>query len=230
MTAPLTISRCLWLGTLGAAISVTADLFLGYFPSGIDGFETPFTVSIDKVYTVLAQASHARLLASNYLSAIGIPLSWFGLFGLFLWLRQSNRGRAGLWFLIVGTIGILAGTIFHTSLSYTATLYRLSAGTETETIRLFAAFSQPFAFVFLAAILFCSGLLALVFATGPERSGLILSVLTPFGIELLIAGISYLTPLEVRTFLILSIYNMSLMLFFLLCLLLLPRSSIGWVS
>ena len=68
------------IGILGSLLSVIADVFLGYFPSGIYGFETPFTLSIDKVYPVLAQADHTRLLFSNYLSAVGIPLGWFGLY------------------------------------------------------------------------------------------------------------------------------------------------------
>lgn len=83
------------IGIGGSFLSVLADLFLAYFPQGIHGFETAFTVEIDKVFTVLSQASHTRLLFSNYLAMAGIPLGWFGLY--YVYLHLDKQGIQKVW-------------------------------------------------------------------------------------------------------------------------------------
>ena len=212
------------IGILGSAIAVSADLFLGYFPSGIHGFETAFTVDLDKVYTVLAQASHTRLLLSNYLAAVGIPLGWFGLFAIYRLLDNTTA----LWprlMLGIGTVGYVCGTLFHLSLSYIATAYRemlqVDGATRSllsEILELFAAFSQPLAYVFLLASIVISILFAVLVFRGDTPLPRWMAGFNPLTIQIALALLAMILPLATKTFVVISVYNFSLLLFYAGCL------------
>lgn len=206
------------LGLLGAAISVTADLSLAYFPEGISGFDSAFTISLSKIFTVLSQVNHSRLIISHYLAIVGIPLSAFGLWFVGAKFKETSIAqKLRLLFLILGGIGFIAGIVFHTSLSYIATIYRLSAGfTSSSSFDLinlyFSDFSQPLAYTYLGSII--AATLVLISAVLAKQTiyPCWVAIVNPLSIELFIAILAMLTSLVIRTFLIVTIYNFSLLI------------------
>lgn len=214
-----------WIGIGGSFLSVMADLSLAFFPQGVYGFETVFTVDVDKVFTVLSQASHERLLLSNYLAAIGIPLGWFGVYYVYLQLgKQGSQLILSRILIIAASIGYLCGTLFHVSLSYIATAYRVMLETDAQDsetiasmIKLFADFSQPLAYVFLAAIFLVSMIFFTLVFFNHSRFPRWIGLANPFCIQLALAFLASFLPLAGKTFLTVSVYNFSLLIFYLAC-------------
>jgi hypothetical protein len=210
------------LGIAGSLLSVLADISLTYFPEGIAGFEGIFTISIDKVYTVLENTSHTRLLLSNYLATIGIPLGVFGLWHIFCLIQPAGKFISRALF-VTGVAGYVAGTVFHASLSYVATVYRIKreVGTEveevlTEIISLFQDFSQPLAYLFFGAIWVVSILFAVAVLSRKTVYPRWLVIVNPVTIELVFALLAAVAPLHLKTFLIGTVYNNSLFVFYLI--------------
>jgi hypothetical protein len=120
-----------FIGIFGSFLSVVADVCLAYLPKGIHGFETVFTVDVTKVVTVLAQASHRRLLLGNYIAMVGIPLGWAGMFYVYLNLKRGGRSSVLSRGILVGSaVAYLCGVFFHVSLSYIATAFRLEENVD----------------------------------------------------------------------------------------------------
>lgn len=219
------INYLIFVGICGSFISVVADMFLAFFPQGIHGFETVFTVEVNKVFTVLSQASHTRLLFSNYLAMVGIPLGWFGLYYVYLNLRrEKSQLILSCIFIVVGTIGYLCGTLFHVSLSFIATAFRIKLETELYTgeiisnmIELFIDFSQPLAYIFLAANFVISIIFFIFVYFGNSKFPKWFSFANPLCIQLVLAVIASVSPLSAKTYLTVSVYNFSLLIFYLLC-------------
>ncbi len=209
-----------FFGILGAVIAVVADINLAYYPDGIYGFETFFTVSIDSVYPVLAQASHKNLIFSNYLAVIGIPLFSSGIYYVYKVIVDEGNKKIALPMLVTGYVGVVAGTVFHASLSYIATIFRLKDQFSVDNhdlvdqlIGYFSDFSQPLAYAFQIVILIYTVLY--IIAVWKNKSGLPkwLLLVNLLFIELALGGLSMLAPLAVKTFLIASIYNFSFLVF-----------------
>jgi hypothetical protein len=224
--------RLLLFGITGSLISVLADISLTYFPKGIGGFESTFTISVDKVYTVLENASHIRLLLSNYLATIGIPLGVFGLWHMFRLAQPAGKFIAPALF-ITGAIGYIAGTVFHASLSYLATLYRIKRGATPEVeealtgiISLFQHFSQPLAYVFFGAILIVSILFAVAVLSRKTVYPRWMIAVNPVTIELVFALLAGMAPLNLKTFLAGTVYNSSLFVFYLVSVVALSQTSL----
>jgi hypothetical protein len=208
------------IGIIGSFISVLADYFLSYNPQGISGFESIYSVSIDKVYTVFAQTSHTRLIYSNYLSIIGIPLGIFGLLHVYHAIKKGGKLLAKLG-VVIGLVGYTAGTVFHASLSYTATVYRIKTYVNEDTneilvglLALFRDFSQPLAYIFLAAIFMFSIIYIYLCVLGKTDYPRWMCLVNPLTIQVIFIIISLFTSPEVRTFLYVSVYNSSLLLFY----------------
>jgi len=218
-------SYLILVGIGGSFISVAADLFLAFFPQGVYGFESVFTVEVNKVFTVLSQANHTRLMFSNYLAIIGIPLGWFGLYYIYLQLREDSKQSFLAKILITaGTVGYICGTLFHVSLSYIATAYRFKSESDIDTsntiynmIELFIDFSQPLAYMFLVVIFIVSIIFFIIVFSNNTKFPKWVSIINPLSIQLLIAAIASIMPLSGKTFLTVSVYNFSLMIFYLIC-------------
>jgi hypothetical protein len=218
-----------FLGIAGSFISILADINLTYFPEGIGGFESIFTISIDKVYTVFENASHTRLLLSNYLATIGIPLGIFGLWHIFRLTQPAGKFISYALF-IAGVIGYTAGTVFHASLSYVATIYRIKREAPPEAVEvltgiiaLFQDFSQPLAYVFFGAIFVVSFLFALAAGSGKTIYPRWAGAINPVTIELGIALLAGIAPLNLKTFLFGTVYNSSLLFFYLVSVIILSK-------
>ena len=205
-----------FVGVLGSLIAVGADIALGYDPDSIEVFDSLFSLSVMQVYPVFSDTPHWRLLWSNYLAVIGIPLGFLGL--LFVY-RQFNSRRS-VWALLclsIGAIGYLAGTIFHASLSYIATLFRYQTDVGDAFPRMlveFASFSQPFAYTFLIALFLVSLLFAYAVLRNWTSLPRLFGLVNPLSIQLLLAVIALSAGPGLKTTLIISIYNLSLALFY----------------
>jgi hypothetical protein len=217
------------VGVAGSLVSVLADISLTYFPEGIGGFESIFTISIDKVYTVFENASHTRLLMSNYLATVGIPVGIFGLWHIFRLTQPAGKFISRVLF-VTGLIGYTAGTVFHASLSYVATIYRAKGEAPpevgvvlTEIIYLFQDFSQPLAYVFFGAIFVVSFLFALAAGSGKTIYPRWAGAINPVTIELGIALLAGIAPLNLKTFLFGTVYNSSLLFFYLVSVIILSK-------
>jgi len=213
------------VGIFGSFLSVMADLFLAFFPQGIYGFETVFTVDLTKVFTVLSQASHWRLLLSNYLAMIGIPLGWAGMYYVYMHLRREGRALMLSRILLTSSaIAYFCGVLFHVSLSYIATAYRLKMNVNVASqqvidnmIDLFIDFSQPLAYTFQVFIPLISIIFFILVVSRNSRFPAWLGILNPLVIQLIIAAIATFMPLATKTFLTVTIYNFSLLIFYLIC-------------
>jgi hypothetical protein len=211
------------IGIFGAALGIIADLNLAYYPEGIHGFESFFTVSIDKVYPVLAQANHNSLMLSNYLAIVGIPLIGLGIYYIYKSITDEENRKLTLPMLWISCIAILAGTVFHASLSYIATLFRVKDqfGQEDQAaikriIDQFSEFSQPLAYSFQIAILIVTALFILAIWKNKSELPKWLLLINPLTIELSLGGLSMIAPLHIKTFLIATIYNFSFLIFILM--------------
>jgi hypothetical protein len=146
----------------------------------------------------------------------GIPLGFLGL--LFVY-RQFNS-RTSIWgslFLALGVIGYLAGTLFHASLSYIATLFRFQAEIGTpfpKIVELFSSFSHPLAYTFVATIYLVSLLFAYCVFRGWTALPPLYGLVNPFSIQLILALVSLGVPPALKTILIFSSFNLSLAIFY----------------
>lgn len=214
------------IGIFGSFLSVMADLCLAFFPKGIHGFETVFTVDVTKVFTVLSQASHLRLLLSNYIAMVGIPLGWAGMFYVYLNLKRNGKSSILSRGILVGSaVAYLCGAFFHVSLSYIATAFRLKENVDDGSRQVierlidhFIDFSQPLAYVFQIFIPLISIAFFALVVSRRSRFPVWLCVLNPLVIELIIAAAASLAPLALKTFLTTSVYNFSFLIFYSVCL------------
>lgn len=114
--------------------------------------------------------------------------------------------------------------MFHVTLSFIATAYRTklqadtSAGAEISgLIDQFNDFSQPLAYVFLVSIMVVSVLFFVLVVRSHSRFPRWVAIANPLFIQLLLAFLASLLPTAGKAFLIVSIYNFSLLLFYLVC-------------
>lgn len=217
-------SKLLIIGMFGSFLSILADVFLGYFPGNVYGSDILFTISIYKFYAVLNQTNHTRLILSTYLSVLGLSLCWFGLYYFYLQLRKSNQIVLSKIILIIGTIGCISGINFHVSLSYTSTLFRICKNqgannkySTSELFMFFKDFSAPFAYIFQFSIIILSILLIYIIFLRKTFLPRWSVIFTPFSIVIIINIICLFIPGALKTFLIITIYNISIFFFYLVC-------------
>ncbi|WP_042665956.1 DUF6796 family protein [Haloferax sp. ATB1] len=219
------------LGVVGNALGVVADLASGYSLEGAANVTTAFSVlSLQNLSLFLASKPPSQVVFGHYLAILGIPLGLFGLWQVYQAIRPAGwlLSRTA-WF--VGVFTYIIGTVFHSTFAFITFGIQAAdtvppAGEQTMRTMLdrFALVFELLAVLMVAGLVVALGLIFVAIAFRETHYPRWFALANPLFIQGVTGAVAYIAPLEARIFLIVTAYNLSLVVFFALSTVLLRNS------
>ncbi len=113
------IKRFIFIGLIGAAITVCGEMLQGAVPSGeaVD--------KMDRLFSSFDDLPIWRIGLGSTLGALGILLQFFGVYGIFLSFRNKESRAAKIYYMGMYVFSIL-GAIVHVLMSMMIDAYKIS--------------------------------------------------------------------------------------------------------
>ena len=209
------------LGVVGMAAGVVADLASGYSLEGTAEITTAFSVlSIENLSPLLASKPPTQVVLGHYVAILGIPLGLFGLWQVYRAIQPAGWVLSrGVWFL--GVFGFVAGTVFHSTFAFVAFGVQAAAAVpperepamETMLARFELAF-EPLALLLLAVMGVAFLLIFVAIAFRRTHYPRWFALVNPLLVQAVTGVAALVAPVELRIFLIVTAYNLSVLAFF----------------
>lgn len=209
------------LGVLGMGLGVLADLASGYSLQGAADVTTAFSVlSLETLSVFLVSKPTTEVILGHYLAILGIPLGLFGLWQVYRGIEPAGRWLArGAWFL--GVFGYVVGTLFHGTFAFVtfgvqAADSAPSAAEQTMWTMLerFALAFEPLALILVILMTVGFGLIFVAIAFRETYYPRWFAFANPLIFQAVTGGVALLGPVELRVFLVVTAYNLSLVVFY----------------
>jgi hypothetical protein len=144
-----------------------------------------------------------------------------GLWHAYRALRPAGEKLSSV-ILALGTFGYVIGVSFHTTFSFLGSALRSASaagGGQTERafwdlIATFEDFTVPLALIFIATMLVVSALILFAIAFRETCYPRWVSLLTPIPVQLVLTLLALVVPPPIRALLIVTAYNVSLLVFY----------------
>lgn len=210
-------SQRFWLVTGIVAIAsglgaMAADLASGWSAVPDSAMETALSLQIEDVAALLLVKSHTSLLWGHYLALFFIPLGILGIWYISVLLGPGGR-KWSVSFLILGTLTYAAGTAYHITFGFVATVLQHDNGTLTRQI---APFFEPFGTVVIMGLVVSMVPLIGGILTGRTIYPRWTIALTPVPLQLGLSAAAKLFPASVENLVIVTGINASMTLFLVL--------------
>ncbi|HKJ58896.1 MAG TPA: DUF6796 family protein, partial [Halobacteriales archaeon] len=198
------------------------DLASGYSLSGAADVTTAYSVlSISNLSPFLASKPPEQVVLGHYLAILGIPLGLFGLWQVYRAIQPAGWVLSrGVWFLSV--FGFVAGTVFHSTFAFVTFGVQAAASVPPEREpameTMFARFElafEPLALLLLAVMGVAFLLIFVAIAFRRTHYPRWFALVNPLLIQAVTGVAALVAPVELRIFLIVTAYNLSVLVFFL---------------
>lgn len=201
------------LGSLGMALGVAADLASGYATGATAAILTPFSVlSLENLSPFLLTKPYWQVVAGHYLAIVGIPLGLLGFWQVYRAIRPAGGWLPRLVWLL-GAWGFVVGTVFHAAFAFVIAGLQAdaNAGPLDPMLARFATVFEPVGLALVGVMtLALVGLFYLV-AFRETRYPRWFAALNPLVVQALTAGLALLAPEAIRVALIVTAYNLSVL-------------------
>lgn len=205
------------LGVLGMALGVAADLASGYATGSTGEVASAFSVLlVENLDPFLAAKPYGQVVAGHYLAIVGIPLGIVGFWQVYQGIRPAGDWLPRVvWFL--GVWGFVVGTVFHASFAFVVAGIQADAGTRSLAPMLarFGAVFEPVGLLLVAVMTVALALLAYLIAFRETRYPRWFAVVNPLLVQALTAALALLAPEALRVALVVTAYNLSVLVLFL---------------
>lgn len=209
------------VGVVGMTAGVLADLASGYSLEGSGPITTAFSVlSLGNLAPFLVSKPPTQVVLGHYLAVLGIPLGLFGLWQVYQAIKPAGWVLSRVtWFL--GVFGYVAGTVFHSTYAFitfgvqAADTAPPTANRAMETmLEQFAVVFEPLGVLLVGVMSVALGLIFVAVAFRDTHYPRWFAVANPLVIQAVTGVLAFVSPLELRIFLIVTAYNLSLLVFF----------------
>ena len=208
-------------GVVGMAIGVLADLASGYSLDGTDPITTVFSVlSFENLAQFLVSKPPSQVVLGYYLAVLGIPLGLFGLWQVYQAIQPAGWVLSRVTWLL-GVFGYVVGTVFHSTYAF-ITFGVQAADTAPPTanqamqtmLEQFAVVFEPLGVLLVGVMSVALGLIFVAVAFRETHYPRWFAVANPLVIQAVTGGLALVAPLELRIVLIVTAYNLSLLVFY----------------
>lgn len=209
------------LGIVGMSLGVVADLASGYSLEGTAEITTAFSVlSLENLSLLLVSKSPDHVILGHYLAIIGIPLGLFGLWQVYRAIQPAGWALSrSVWFL--GVFGFVAGTVFHSTFAFVTfgvqTASEVPPGQQPALETMLDQFTlvfEPLALMLLAVMGVAFGLIFFAIAFRRTHYPRWFALVNPLLVQAMTGIVALVAPVELRVFLIVTAYNLSVLVFF----------------
>ena len=209
------------LGILGMVLGVIADLASGYALEGTAEITTAFSVlSLENLSLFLASKPPSQVVLGHYLAIIGIPLGLFGLWQVYRAIQPAGWALSrGVWFL--GVFGFVAGTVFHSTFAFVTFGVQAASAVPPDQqpalelmLDQFAVVFEPLALLLLAVMGAAFVLIFFAIAFRRTHYPRWFALVNPLFVQMVTGIAALVAPVELRVFLIVTAYNLSVLVFF----------------
>ena len=204
------------LGVVGMAMGVAADLASGYATGSSGEVVSAFSVlALENLDPFLAAKPFGQVVVGHYLAVLGIPLGIFGFWQVYRGIRPAGRWLPRLvWFL--GVWGFVVGTVFHASFAFVVAGIQADTGTGSlePMLARFATVFEPVGLLLVAVMTVALVLLFYLVAFRETRYPRWFALVNPLLLQAVAAAIALVAPEPVRIVLVVTAYNLSVLLFF----------------
>lgn len=202
------------LGSLGMVVGVAADLASGYAIGATREVLTPFSVLIvENLDPFLVSKPFGQVVLGHYLALIGIPLGLVGYWHVYRAIRPASGWLPHLvWWL--GAWGFVVGTVFHASFAFVIAGLQ-TAGAGGELTARFAVVFEPVGLLLVVVMSVALVLLGYLILAGGTWYPRWFVLFNPLVVQSATAGLALVAPEPLRIGLIVTAYNLSVLLFFL---------------
>ena len=202
--------RLTWLAVFGAALGAIGDTLLLYVPTGF--YEDP-------EMAFMASIGGDRLLAGHLLGVLAIPLQAGGLWLVWHALRPAGLKLAN-WAVVTGVYVVAIGTATHALFYPAAEAARIGPEKVAEV----KSFLDPVAGLFVLGFFVLFGIVVILILRGKTPLPKWTALVTPISFYL-VSILFYIAIPLVGNFLIPAAFNLGMMVFFLILLLVPWRST-----
>lgn len=219
------------LGVVGNTLGVLADLASGYSLEGAANVTTAFSVlSLENLSLFLASKPPSQVVLGHYLAILGIPLGLFGLWQVYQAIQPAGWALSRTaWF--IGVLTYVIGTVFHSTFAFVTFGIQAAdgvppAGSQAMQTMLerFGLVFEPLAMLMVGGLVVGMGLIFVAIAFRETHYPRWFALANPLLIQGVTGAVALVAPLEVRVFLIVTAYNLSLVAFYALSTVLLRNS------
>ena len=224
---------------VGHAVGVAADLASGYAPTVRADLGSITSLALENIAPLLRAKPLDEVRAGHYLAILFIPLGLFGIWQVYQGLRP-RQNRLALPFFLAGTFGLIYATFYHGTLGFiaralqaqeqaTGTVERAQDITQ-QSVHFFNSLSEPLGTLLLLVDLVVISLFVLNVwfkETGFPRWMVAVNPLTIQG--LLALGI-WVAPHPLNQVLWLTVFNLSLAVWYTVTTVVLSRSATEGMS
>ena len=201
------------LGTLGMVLGVAADLASGYATGRTAEVVTPFSVLlVENLDPFLAAKPYDQVVAGHYLAIVGIPLGLLGLWSVYRGVRPAGGPLPRLAWLL-GAWAFVVGTVFHASFAFVVGAIQAGAAGGALLAR-YAVVFEPVGLLLVVTMGVALLVLGYLVAFRETHYPRWFVVLNPLVIQALTASVALVAPEPVRIALIVTAYNLSVLVFF----------------
>lgn len=198
------------------ALGVAADLASGYAVGNTAAIVTPFSVlSIEALDPFLVAKPYGQVVAGHYLAILGIPLGLVGFWQVYHAIRPAGAYLPRVVWLL-GAWGFVVGTVFHASFAFAIAGVQADAagGGLDALLSRFALVFEPVGLVLVVVMTVALGLLFYLVAFRETRYPRWFAFLNPLVVQAVTAGLALVAPEALRVFLIVTAYNLSVLVLF----------------
>ena len=204
------------VGSLGMLLGVAADLASGYATGTAAAVVTPFSVlSIETLDPFLAAKPYEQVVVGHYLAIVGIPLGLLGFWQVYRGIRPAGGPLPRIVWLL-GAWGFVVGTVFHASFAFVIAGIQADAagGSLDPMLARFALVFEPVGLLLVATMALALVSLFYLVAVRETLYPRWFALLNPLVVQAVTAGLALVAPAPVRVFLIVTSYNLSVLVLF----------------
>lgn len=195
------------------ALGVAADLASGYATGATGEVLTPFSIlALENLDPFLAAKPFGQVVAGHYLALVGIPLGLLGFWQVYVGVRPAGGPLPRLVWLL-GAWAFVVGTVFHASFAFVIGAIQ-TGDTSGALLARYAAVFEPVGLLLVAAMGVTLLVLGYLVAFRETRYPRWFVALNPLVVQALTGVFALLAPEAVRIALVVTSYNLSVLVLF----------------
>jgi hypothetical protein len=206
--------RILILGTvaiLGHLLGIIADLLSGFSPSTQVSLGNVTSLSLNNIAPLLAAKPLNEARIGHYLAILFIPLGLCGVYQVYQGLAP-RQNKAALLVLLPGSLGLVYATFYHGTLAFV--IGALQEGVDTPLLSYFNSLSEPLSTILLLADVSVSLSFVYVVLSRETHFQRWMAAVNPLTIQLALSLLIWITPHPVDQALWLTVFNLSLSIWY----------------
>jgi hypothetical protein len=206
------------LAMLGHGLGIVADVATGYAPAVETNLSRISSLALENIAPLLRAKPLSELIIGHYLAIFFIPLGLFGIWQVYQGMNPQHNRPAAL-FLLTGAFGLIYAAFYHGTLGFVAGALQaqegMATGVGSEMVDFFNLLSEPLGKVLLLVDVSVSLLFAAIVWLRRTSFPRWMAVCNPLTIQLILLIFVWLFPHPLSQLLWLTIFNLSLVLWYL---------------